>query len=286
MNSSTAASPARWAQAIRNVWKSDSSESNLKNQMFQLRQPFLFIIFILTLLGCGQQNEDKTTIDILKDRFPQLKIISNNRSNDYNLIRSISFGKPSITVKLYSQSDSVDDKQKIIVVTNSDLHSYAIPVFSNTYHDYWEFQFDRANQNTKPINTTFEKELNICLDTLLLNDTIGTAGKVINEIFYSLLHCQDINLSDSSNFEIIPMSNKYSIAEEDSDSCYNRLKRNWESISPELYPNTNITYKHSYWDKDNARIYQFDFKNFKRKQKNYFKLNTFRQDCNWHLLRL
>lgn len=251
--------------------------------MFQLRKSFLFIIFFLTLLGCGLQSEDKTTIDNLTDRFPQLKIISNNRSNDYNLIRSVSFGKPSITIELYSQPGSVDDKQEIILVTNSELHSYAIPLFSNTYHDYWKFQFDSLSQNAKLINTTFETELNICLDTLHLNDTIGTAGKVVDEILYSLLHCQDINLSDSSNFEVILMNSKNSIPEEDSDSCYNRLKRNWKSISQELHPNTNITYKHSYWDKGNARIYQFDFKNFKRKQKNHFMLNTFRQDCNYHL---
>lgn len=254
--------------------------------MLQLRKSSLFIIFFLTLLGCGRQNEDKTTINNLTNRFPQLKIVSKNRSNDYNLIRSVSFGTPSVTIKLYSQPDSVDDKQQIILVTNSELHSYAIPLFSNSYHDYWKFQFDNFNQNAKPINTTFEKELNICLDTLHLNDTIGTAGKVVNEIFYSLLHCQNVSISDSSNFEVILMSSKNSIPEENSDSCYNRLKQNWESISQELYPNKNIRYTHFYWDKDNSRIYQFDFKNFKRKQKNYFKLTTFRQDCNRHLVRL
>jgi hypothetical protein len=240
----------------------------------------------LTLLGCGRRSKDKTTIDNLTNRFPQLKITSNNQSIDYNLIRSISFGKPKLTIKLYSQPDKVDDRQEIILVTNSDFHSYAIPLFSNTYHDYWEFQFDKANQNARPINTTFEKELNNCLNTLHLNDTIGTAGKVVNEILYSLLHCQDIHLSDSSNFEVILMNSKNSIPEEDSDSCYNRLKRNWESISKDMFPNKEIIYKHLYWDEANARIYQFDFKNFKRKQKNYFKLNTYRQDCNWHIMTL
>ena len=254
--------------------------------MLQLRKVFLLIICFLTILGFGRQSEDTTAIDNLTGRFSQLKTISHNQSLDYSLTRSVSFGKPSVTIELYSQHDSVDDKQEIILVTNSQLHSYAIPLFSNTYHDYWIFQFDNLSQNAKPINTTFEKELNICLDTLLLNDTIGTAGKVVNEILYSLLHCQDINLSDSSNFEVILMNSKNSIPEEDSDSCYNRLKRNWESISQELYPNKNNSYKHFYWDKDNARIYQFDFKNFKRKQKNYFILNTFRQDCNWHLMTL
>ena len=240
----------------------------------------------MTILSCGQQNKDTTTIENLTYRFPQLKMTANNQSFTYNLIRSVSLGKTSVTIKLFSQPDSVDDKQQIILVTNPELHSYAIPLFSNTYRDYWKFQFDSVSQNTKIISTTFEKELNVCLDTLHLNDTIGTAGKVVDEIFYALLHCQDINLSDSSNFDVILMNAKNSIPAEDSDSCYKRLKRNWKLISQDMFPNKTIIYKHVYWDKDNARVYQFDYKNFKRKKKNYFKVNIFRQDCNWHLLTL
>lgn len=172
------------------------------------------------------------------------------------------------------------------MLTNSDLHSYAIPLFSNTYRDYWNFRLDSISKDTKPINTTFEKELNICLNALKLNDMVGTAEKVVNEIFYSLLHCQDISLSDSSNFQTILVNFKNSLPQEDSDSCYKRLKRNWDIISQDLYPNKTILYKHSYWDKGNARVYQLDFKNFKRKQKNYFKVNAFRQDYNWHMLTL
>jgi hypothetical protein len=236
----------------------------------------------LILFGCGRQANDTKIIHSLTNRFPQLKI----GSKDYNIIRTVSFGKQNVTIKLFSQPDSVDDKQEILLITNSELHSCAIPLFSNTYRDYWKFQFDSLNKDTKPINTTFEKELNNCLNTLNLNDTIGTAGKVVDEIFYSLLHCQDINISDSSNFQAILVNFKNTIPEEDSDSCYERLKRNWEIISQDMFPNKTILYKHSYWDKHNARVYQLDFKNFKRKQKNYFKVITFRQDCNWHMLTL
>ncbi|WP_460562597.1 hypothetical protein [Ferruginibacter profundus] len=254
--------------------------------MLQINKVFLLVVCFLTILGCGRQNKDTTTIDSLISRFPQLETTSNTRSHNYNLVRSVSLEKPRLTIKLYSQPDSVDDKQQIILVTNSSLHSYAIPLFSNAYRDYWKFKFDSLSQNTKPINTTFEKELNSCLEILDLNDTTGTAGKVLNEILYSLLHCQDINLSDSSNVEVIQINYKNTIPKEDSDSCYKRLKRNWDIISQDMYPNKTVIYKHVYWDKDNGRIYQFDFTNFKRKKKNHFKLNTFRQDCNWHLLTL
>ena len=250
--------------------------------MLQLNKFFLFLLFFFILLGCGTQSNDTKIINNLTSKFPQLK----TGSDDYNLIRSVSFGDPSITIKLFSQLDSVDDKQEILLLTNSDLHSYAIPLFSNTYRDYWNFRLDSISKDTKPINTTFEKELNICLNALKLNDMVGTAEKVVNEIFYSLLHCQDISLSDSSNFQTILVNFKNSLPQEDSDSCYKRLKRNWDIISQDLYPNKTILYKHSYWDKGNARVYQLDFKNFKRKQKNYFKVNAFRQDCNWHMLTL
>ena len=254
--------------------------------MLQLTKVFLLVVCFLTMLGCGRYSEDKTIIDNLTNRFSQLKINYHNQSPKYNLIRSVSFGKPCITIKLYSQPDSVDDKQEIILVTNSKLHSYAIPLFSNTYRDYWQFQFDKANQEARPTNTTFEKELNICLDTLHLNDTLGTAGKVVNEILYSLLHCQDIHLADSSDFQTVLLKNTYRTPEENTDSCSVRIKLNWKSISEEMYPNKTAIYKYSYWDETNGRIYQFDFKNFKRKQRNYFKLKSFRQDCNWQLIDL
>jgi len=254
--------------------------------MIQLHKAFLFLTYFLTILGCEPQDKDITTIDSLINRFPQLQMVSNNRSHDYNLVRSVLLENPSITIKLYSQPDSVDDKQQIILVTNSNLHSYWIPVFSNTYRDYWKFQSDSSSLGAKRINSTFEKELNTCLDSLNLNDTIGTAGKVVNEILYSLLHCQDISISDSSNFlNVIAMNGgKNTMPEEDSDSCYKRFKRNWDIISREMPPNKTIIYKHSYWDKDNERIYQFDFKDFKRKKKSYFMLNTFRQDCNRYFI--
>jgi len=243
------------------------------------------IIFLaMAILGCRRVDKDATIIGNLINRFPQLKGTSSDRLFGYNLIRSVSIGESNISIKLYSQVESVDDKQKIILVTNSHLLSYAIPLFSNTYRDYWQFQFDKVNQNTLPTNTTFEKQLNLCLDTLQLNDTIGTAGKVVDEIFYSLLHCQDINLCDSSDFLSITMNSNYNIPEENDDSCFNRLKLNWQSISKELFPNeTVIINKRSSWDKINSRVYQLDFKNFKRRKKNYFKLNTFRQDCNIYI---
>ena len=83
-----------------------------------------------------------------------------------NRARSAALGLPErICIELFSQPDSVNDKQQIILITNSKLQSYGIPLLSNT---------------GKP-NTTFEKELNMCFTTINLNDTIGTSARVLRE---------------------------------------------------------------------------------------------------------
>lgn len=225
-------------------------------------------------------------IDSLIKRYPQLKVNSGSDAVGYDLIRTVSFGKPAVTIKLYSQPDSVDDKQKILLVTNCHSRSYAIPLFSNTYQGYWNFQFDKVMLYNGVINTTFEKELNVCLETLGLNDTVGKAGLLVDEMLYSLFHCRDVRLCDSSDFTVLRLSSKNSVPEEDDHTCFERITRNWEMVSKEMGLGKYIVYKHAYWDKENNRVYQFDFENFKRKKKNYFKLNTFRQDCNQHLITL
>jgi hypothetical protein len=241
----------------------------------------------LTLLSCLRQRQEEIAINKLLNRFPQLKIGSQNGLSGYNLIRSVSIEKPSVTLKLYAQPDWVADKQEFVLITTSDLLAYAIPFFSNSYRDYWNFEFDNLSLSPKSINTTFEKELNICLDTLNLNDTIGSAWKVVNEIFYSLLHCQQMSIVDSSFFLTVMVGDgNHTMPAENTDSCSKRIRQNWEIISQEMSPNMLVIYKQPLWDGDHKRIYQFDFKGFRQRKKNYFKLKTFRQDCNQYFLTL
>lgn len=245
-----------------------------------------FIILILTLLACNQSHDTSVIINDLKNRFPALNSPLKNDQGNYNLIRSVCFGEKSVTIQLYSQSDTLDNTQKIIVLINSQAKQFALPFFSNTINDYWDFQFERSDDQKHQSNTTFEGELNKGLNALNLNDTSGTAGKIISELLYSVLHCEEIKMSDSSRLKGIVLNEIYSVPAENWDSCSQRNLKNWETISMELFPSKDITYKAAYWDKQNARIYQFDYTNFKRRQKNYFKLKTFREGCVAPLMQL
>jgi hypothetical protein len=261
------------------VWKEFAFVSHLKNYMLKGFSILFWIFIIWVFAGCTYPENDTTIIANLVKKYPQLKDSSESQINKFNIIRSIELGQTGIRIKLYSQDDMVDEKQQILILTNSKEQSYPVILPSNSFHDYWGFYFDEVRVIEKNMATTFEKELNMCLETLNLNDSIGTAGKVVNEIFTSLLHCKEVNINDSSELKIVLMKFYRSKTIEETDSCSKRVERNWTAISKDMFPNETIVYKENYFDRKNGRIYQLDYKDFKRNKKNYFKINVFRQDC-------
>jgi 6-phosphogluconolactonase/glucosamine-6-phosphate isomerase/deaminase len=124
------------------------------------------------------------------------------------------------------------------------------------------------------------------LTQLNLYDTGGTAGKVINEMLVSLLQCQQVTDTDSLNLHSVALSNNYTFPYEDSDSCYKRLQQNWLEMKKAFHPKYYIINYNAYWDKRNNRVYQFDFKNFSRKQKLEFTIKNYRLDCVYQMLNL
>jgi hypothetical protein len=258
-------------------------------QMTRLLQLTLISISAIIFTRCEQKNNQadiENSLSKAVSKFPQLPKGQQKQSDYYRLVRSVTIGDNGIELQLRSTPDSLDDPQKIIVVINQLKAIYAIPFFSNTYHDYWGFQFDSVLKSVKPTNTTFEKELKSCLTQLNLYDTLGTAGKVINEMFFSLLQCQQVTDTDSLNLHAAALTNNYSLAYEDSDSCYKRLQQNWEEMKRAFHPKDYILNYNAYWDKRNNRVYQFDFKNFSRKQKIEFSIKTYRTDCIYQMLTL
>jgi hypothetical protein len=255
--------------------------------MTRLQLLTVISLSIIIFSKCGQKDNQpdiEKTISNALDKFPQLPKGQDRQSIFYRLIRSVTIGDNSIELQLRSTPDTLDDPQKIIVVINEDKQLYAIPLFSNTYHDYWNFQFDSVLSSLKPTNTTFEKELKTCLTQLNLYDTLGTAGKVINEMFFSLLQCQQVTDTDSLNLHSIALTNNYTLPYEDSDSCYKRLQENWREMKMAFHPKDYIINYNAYWDKRNNRVYQFDFKNFSRKQKLEFTIKNYRLDCVYQML--
>lgn len=240
--------------------------------------------FITTLFACRQQNDQlniEKTIADLTDKFPQLPKGNVHVTDYYKLVRSVTMGN-NIQIQLRSSPDTIEDPQQIIIIINSKGQNYAIPFFSNTYRDYWNFQFDTPIPNIKKTNTTFEKELLFALNTLNLNDTIGTDGKVINEILLSLLHCRKINESDSSALQWTTLTDNHDIPYESSDSCSNRIEKNCKAILSEFHPKKYTNNFSAYWDEKNCRVYQII--NNEKEWRKIMKLSisVYRQDCVWH----
>lgn len=241
---------------------------------------------IIIFSRCGQKDNQPNVEKILSSTISKFPQFPKGDSGFYRLVRSVKIGDNDIELQLRSTPNTLDDPQKIIIVINKAKQLYAIPLFSNTYHDYWNFQFDSVLSSVKPTPTTFEKELKTCLTELNLYDTLGTAGKVINEILFSLLQCQQLTDTDSLNLHTVALTNNYNLPYENSDSCYKRLQNNWLEMKKAFHQKDYIINYNAYWDKGNNRVYRFDFKNFNRKQKIEFTIKNYRLDCVYQMLNL
>lgn len=162
----------------------------------------LISIVLASLVSCRSKKQLSETDRVIQEaisKFPQLLTSTNNREKSFQLIRSVKIGKKNIELQLYSSSEYLNDPQSILVIINEKKIAFAIPLLSNTYRDYWNFQFEKSNTDLLPVNTTFEKELKNCIQELQLSDSDQTDKIVIKEMLTSLLGCRLINESDSLN---------------------------------------------------------------------------------------
>ncbi len=252
---------------------------------------FIILATLLTTIfsSCWQNNNGPGIENALLNtisKFPQLPKGRDSQSSFYKLVRSVTIGETGIEIQLRSTPDTIVDPQKIIIVINQAKKLYAIPLFSNTYHSYWRFQFDSVLASEKTITTTFENEIKNCLSQLNLYDTLGTAGIVLDEMLFSILQCQHVTDTDSLNFQSIALTNNnnYTLPSENTDSCSRRLQENWQEMKKAFHPSEFYSVYTAYWDQINNRVYQFDFKNFGRKRKLEFTMKNYRLDCVYHLI--
>lgn len=261
----------------------------IKKEMTKHLLSLLIPVGILIVFGCNQVDKkpdtEKVILDLLK-KHPQLPTGNGKQGDYYKLTRTVIVGDKNIELQLRSSPDKNEDQQKIILAINSNNEIYAIPLFSNTYHDFWDFEFDSVLASIKPTNTTFQRELQNCLEVLGINDTLGTGFTVINEIFFSLLHCERITEGDSIFLNAPTFVDNSFLKNEDYDSCIIRLNNNWEAITKEFHAEESSLNYNAYWDDTNNRIYQLNLINFNRRQKISFKIKTYRQDCISHLMYL
>ncbi len=246
---------------------------------------FSLLLFLIVFSGCRQQagnfDVEKTIADVTS-KFPQLPKGTSRQTEYYKLIRTVITGEKNVQLQLWSTPPDIKDTQQIITITNSQGQHYAIPFFSNTYRDYWNFQSDSLLPDISKTNTTFENEFVTALNVLNLHDTLRTGEMVFYETLISLLNCRQVSANDSLAFLGMSWANNYDLPPEDSDSCRARSIRNFEAIKKEIYPNSPFYYT-AFLDAQNNGIYQIKIK--RRQSKNFdLAMKIYRQDCIIHIL--
>lgn len=240
----------------------------------------LFLLIGIMLFGCKRPNSETENEDILiklTARFPQLPKGKGALTDFYKPIRTVICGNNDFKIQLFATPDSIEDRQEILIISNIKGMNYAIPLFSNTYRDYWDFQFDTPIQSVKKTGTTFEKEFLYALEYLSLNDTLGTANKVIANLFNSILFCKLI--SDSISYPITHLIENSAIPIEDRDSCDLRLCEIQKVINRIQKVRTLRLYCILY-DYNRGRYYFIEDKSDNNKMKMQLKFKTYRVDCN------
>jgi hypothetical protein len=240
---------------------------------------YLYYFFFIITFGCSEKNEPKVekTIENIIEKFPQLETQKKSIGNNYKLIKSVKNGEFDFEIQLFSQPDSLKEYQQIIILINSKKECSAIPFFNNKYKDYWGFPFDKPIKNVDKIKSTFKIELNNALNIFPnpknpLKDR-NIKYEVVNEMLHSLLITKKLEEKDSLLIYKTIQPNS-SIPNENSDSAFVRLRKNYEKMKKEWHPKDFIINYNCHYDEDNGRIYQL---NYNEKTKGY-DVKNYRQD--------
>ncbi|MBF4470707.1 hypothetical protein [Flavobacterium sp. HJJ] len=245
---------------------------------------FGFFLTFFLIISCEKNNDLKVNLSIenINKKFPQLKANKKVPENEFKFEKSLRNGEFNFEIQLYSQPEGFKERNQIIVLINSKNEVYSIPLFANKYKDYWEFPNDKLIPNVTKINTTFTKQINSAIDSLVPNSDRRKERKsyiIINEILTSVLNCKNIQEKDSAMvYKTLRMN--YDIPDEDSDSALIRLRKNYELMKPEWHPGEYYINYNCYFDERYARIYQLNFVG------NKIKIKTYRMDYGDHLMYL
>jgi hypothetical protein len=242
-----------------------------------------FSIITLSMLLCNSCNKSikgdsiEDALTKMVQKFPQLPKSKWRQSDIYKPVRTVIIEPDKIQVKLCTTNDSFPNCNEIIVITNSVGKSRAIPFPANFYRSYWNFQLDELSGGNSEFHTTFNNEFRNTMDSLGLNDTLGTSYGVLNEMFLSLLHFEMVRLSDSDEIRTCYGFNEGDIFSENEDSSRIRLNKTWDTISKIICPSPSFNdYTRVFLDRENHRIYEIDFKRKAYKYWGDFEIKTYR----------
>ena len=129
------------------------------------------VCLIVIFFNCNTDSDKynpELAITGLIQKFPQLPRGKSNQTAFYEHIRTVSFGNNGLLqLQLWATPDSVEEKQQILILINEKKEPYALPLFSNLYKSYWNFEFEVSPTDTSTyVNTTFQKEFTSAFDSL------------------------------------------------------------------------------------------------------------------------
>lgn len=252
----------------------------------QVKQIVFLIVIIIAFFSCDKTRNERKTEKILvelTDKFPQLPKGKGKQTDFYIHTRTVEIKE--FQIQLWSTPNYIKDKQEILVFINPNGKYYAVPFFSNTYRDYWNFDHDVPIPNVGRVNSTFEAELQKACNLMNYNDTLWYGSKgLLNELLFSVLQCKSLEECDSSKLINVCMTTNNDIPEENLDSCKLRINHNYSDIINRMKENRIGNWNAAYLDENNNRVYLFH--EVFRNRKMYFTIKTYRQDCVDHLFSL
>lgn len=250
----------------------------------------IFSFLSIILIGCKQLNDEpnvEKAISDLTNNFPQFRKGKSKQIEYYKLVRSVTSGENEFKLQLRSEPDSLNDPQKILILINSRNQCYAIPFLSNTYRDYWGFKNEKIIPNLKKTKSNFNQEFITALNTLKLNDTLGTGRKVITEMMFSLLNCTIITEKDSTEVLNGWSNPNHDLENELFDPKTRiRYRKNYQELSRDWHKSECCPDYNSYYDNENYRIYQIiNYEGFYKKPLKLV-ITSYRQNAIFNPIRL
>lgn len=246
----------------------------------------IFFFVLNTVISCcsseesNQYSKNEKIISNLIKKYPS---IVSDKKVSFSLTKTIILDENLASIKVYIPDSLLrENKNRILVIENSQGNQYGIPIFSNDYRKYWRFNGDMKTGNSAYGNSLFENEFINAINKLGLNDNKGTGFRLLMTIFTSIMNCEPINEYDQ---EYITNSTTQIYSDrapsDNLDDCDKRGLRNWNIISNKIKPrNINNGWYNVYFDRFYGRIFLIKFPRDSRNKISKLELEVYRQDCN------
>ena len=247
----------------------------------------LFLVAIPVFTSCVFKDlTRKNVVTALIDKYP---LLSNEGKTTYQLNKTLTLNDKGIQIQLFlpKNVDYYEYFNQIIVLKNSIQEEYAIPIFSNNFRKYWNFENEPKSYHDKQFNSLFEKEFISAINKLNLNDSKRTSTTIFLTILNNLLGAETITEYDGEKLdETIREMNSYELPAESDEDCLKRSQQNFKQILKGMKKAEYSISYNAHLDKTNYRIYQFDYDLYNHSKLEKLNMLVYRQDCVFHFIEL